>query len=235
MVYIKKLTNRHILNNSSSSIDLIFNSQPNLLIGSGVHPPLHSNCHHQIVFAKFNLDIVYPPPYEREIWHYQKANIDLIKRAINSFDWENVFSNIDVHKKVSIFNQNIINILCNFIPHETVLFDHRDPPWMNKEIKKLIHEKKHTFNCFRRNNNDKQLLDRLKDLQTQLNFLIEKSKRKYYSQITSKSSDINSKTYWFISKSSLIGKKIPCTPPLFENNEHITEKKKKLQGKNRFI
>ena len=121
-----------ILNNSSSCIDLIFNSQPNLLIESGVHPSLHPNCHHQIVFAKFNLDIVYPPPYEREIWHYQKANIDVIKRAINSFDWDKTFSNIDIDNMVSIFNQTIVNILCNFIPHETILFDDRDPPWMKK-------------------------------------------------------------------------------------------------------
>ena len=35
---INELT--HILNNSSSCIDLIFNSQPNLLIESGVHPSL---------------------------------------------------------------------------------------------------------------------------------------------------------------------------------------------------
>ena len=49
----------HILNNSTSCIDLIFNSQPNLLIESSVHPSLHPNCHHQIVFAKFNLDILY--------------------------------------------------------------------------------------------------------------------------------------------------------------------------------
>ena len=55
----------HILNNSSSCIDLIFNSQPNVLIESGIHPSLHPNCHHQIIFAKSNLDIVYPPPYER--------------------------------------------------------------------------------------------------------------------------------------------------------------------------
>ena len=234
MAYIKKLTNRHI---SSSCIDLIFNSQPNLLIESGVHPSLHPNCHHQIVFAKFNLDIVYPPPYEREIWHYQKANIDLIKRAINSFDWEKAFSNIDIDNMVSIFNQTIINILCNFIPHETVLFDDRDPPWMNKEIKKLIYEKKNIFNCFRRNNNDKQLLDRLKDLQAQLNFLIEKSKGKYYSRLTSKLSDIgkSSKAYWSILKSFLIGKKIPCIPPLFENNEYITDFKKKKELFNSFF
>ena len=65
---------------------------------------------------------------------------------------------------VPIFNQTIINILCNFIPHETVLSDDRDPPWMNKEIKKLIHEKENIFNCFCQNNNDKQLLGSLKDL-----------------------------------------------------------------------
>ena len=111
------------------------------------------------------------------------------------------------------------------------MFDDRDPPWMNKEIKKLIHEKKSIFNCFRQNNNDKQLLDRLKDLQAQLNFLIEKSKGKYYSRLTSKLSDIgkSSKAYWSILKSFLIGKKIPCIPPLFENNEYITDFKKKAE------
>ena len=102
---------------------LILNSQLKLVIESGVPPSLHPSCHHQIVFAKFNLDIAYPQPYEREIWHYQKANIDLIKRAINSFNWEKAFSNIDIDKMVSIFNKTIINTLCNFIPQETVLFD----------------------------------------------------------------------------------------------------------------
>ena len=44
---IKELT--HILNTSSSCIDLIFRSLPKLIIDSGVHSSLHSNCHHQIV------------------------------------------------------------------------------------------------------------------------------------------------------------------------------------------
>ena len=35
----------HILDTSSSRIDLIFTSQPNLIIESGVHLYLHSNCH----------------------------------------------------------------------------------------------------------------------------------------------------------------------------------------------
>ena len=36
----------NILNLSSSCIDLIFTSQPNLLMESGIHSSLHSNCHH---------------------------------------------------------------------------------------------------------------------------------------------------------------------------------------------
>ena len=38
-------------------------------------------------------------------------NIDPIKRVKNLFDWEKAFFNIDVGKMVSIFNQDIINIL----------------------------------------------------------------------------------------------------------------------------
>ena len=51
----------HILESSSSCIDLIFTSQPNLAINSGVYPSIHSNSHDQIVFENFNLEIISPP------------------------------------------------------------------------------------------------------------------------------------------------------------------------------
>ena len=57
----------HILEASSSCIDLIFPTQTNLVVEYGVHSSLHVNCHHQLVFAKFNLQMYYPPPYPREI------------------------------------------------------------------------------------------------------------------------------------------------------------------------
>ena len=69
----------------------------------------------------------------------------------------------------------------------------------------------------------------MKDLQAQLNFLIEKSKGKYYSRLTCKLSDIgkSSKAYW--------SKKILCIPRLFENNEYITDFKKKAELFNSFF
>ena len=65
----------NILESSPSCIDLIFTSQPNLVMNSGLHSSLHPNCHH----AKLNLKILYPPPYERIVWHYQDANNDPIQ------------------------------------------------------------------------------------------------------------------------------------------------------------
>ena len=125
----------HILD-TSSCIDLIFTSQPNLIIESGVHSSLHSNCHHQIIFAKFNLEVVYPPPYVRKFWHYKDANTKLIRWAINEFNWRRAFSNTNVNEKVDIFNSTILNILSKFIPHKFVVYDDKDPPWFNKKITK---------------------------------------------------------------------------------------------------
>ena len=48
-----------LLENSSLCIDLIFTSQPSCLVELGVHPSLHPNCHHQIVFVKFNSKVTF--------------------------------------------------------------------------------------------------------------------------------------------------------------------------------
>ena len=45
----------YILENSRSCIDLLFKFQPNMIMDSGVHASVDSQCHHQIIFAKFDL------------------------------------------------------------------------------------------------------------------------------------------------------------------------------------
>ena len=86
---VKRLINEptHIQTNSSSCIDLIFTNQPNLSVNSGVHSPLHPNCHHQIVHTSFNLDIYYPSSYQRLTWDYKKADSTNIRKALDSVNW----------------------------------------------------------------------------------------------------------------------------------------------------
>ena len=72
----------HISEKLYSCIDLLFTKQQNFIIESGIHPSLNSNCHHQIIYGKFNLKIFYPPPYERHIWHYKHTNTDMNFKSI---------------------------------------------------------------------------------------------------------------------------------------------------------
>ena len=95
-----------LLQNSSPCINLIFTSQPNIVVKSSVHPFLHPNCHHQIIFAKFNLKIYYQPPYLRKVWYYKEANADLIKRAVNNFNWKKAFSNPNINDMGFSFQQD---------------------------------------------------------------------------------------------------------------------------------
>ena len=67
----------HILPNSSSCIDLIFTNQPNLVTESGVHLSLHPKCHYQIVFAKLNLKVEYPPLYARSNLGLEKCRYSI--------------------------------------------------------------------------------------------------------------------------------------------------------------
>ena len=100
----------HILKLSSSYIDLIFTTQPNLVMESGIHSSLHSNCHNQVVFAKVNLSVLYPPPYEKTVWFYKKANPGIIRRAIKEFYWIRALSKVSIDEEVCYFTETLLNI-----------------------------------------------------------------------------------------------------------------------------
>ena len=102
---------------------------------SGIHSFLHKNFHHQLIYAKINLKLFYPPPYGREIWPYQPANVDLIQQAIQQFFWEKSFGNLNINEMVFLFKKTIKNILSNYIPHDPVTCDDGDRPWINSSIK----------------------------------------------------------------------------------------------------
>ena len=62
---------------------------------------------------------------EREIWHYQKGNIESIRKAIGQCPWVIRFTNIAVNEKMNLFNKTIKNIILNYIAHGAITFDDR--------------------------------------------------------------------------------------------------------------
>ena len=141
----------HIQANSSYCIDLVFTDQPNLLVNSGVHAFLHSNCHHQIVRSSFNLNIYYPPSYQRLIWDYKKADANIIRKALGSVNWERLFDSKNINEQVIALNETILNVFRNYVSNKYITIDDKDPVWMNENIKSKIKTKNLLFKQYLQN------------------------------------------------------------------------------------
>ena len=48
---------------------------------------------------------------------------------------------MDIDEKVSYFSNTLFKVINTLIPHGTIACGHKDPPWTNNEIKKLMVEK----------------------------------------------------------------------------------------------
>ena len=168
----------HIQTNSSSCIDIIFTNQPNLSVNSAVHSSLHPNSHHQIVHSSFNLDIYYPPPYQRLIWDYKKADSTNIRKALDSVNWERLFDKKDLNSQVVTLNETILNVFRNYVPNKYI--DDKDPVWMSEIIKSKMETKNRLYQQYIQNGRFESDLVFIESIIAELNDLISYTKDLYY-------------------------------------------------------
>ena len=127
----------HIVGQSLSCIDLVITDQPNIINDCCIVSSLHTRCRHQINHIELNVTNHPPPPYVRRIWHYQRANGNAIKRAMNSINWERELSKLSNQpdEQAKFFSKTLLNIFSNFNPNKYEKMRPRDPPWFTKHIK----------------------------------------------------------------------------------------------------
>ena len=186
---------------------------------------------HQIIIhsSNFYLHIVYQPPYLCGIWHCIEANTRLIRRAIKEFNWEKALLNTSINEKVDIFNRTILSILNNFIPHEIILCNYKDPPWFNNRIKTLIQQENASYKIYCHNKDNPDLIYRLQFLQELLSTSIESSKDRYYTRIANRLNNTqkNTKTYWSLLKILFKQYKNPAYTTVISRKYFITDFKEK--------
>ena len=190
----------HILPNSTSCIDLLFTSQPNLITESGVHASLFPRCHHQIIFAKINFKINFPPAYERLIWDYSKANINLIRKSLSQIDWVTSMENLHVNGQVKFLTDCLTNIFNNFVPNKFITCKDKDPPWMTDEIKRACLDKAKIYRHYIKNGRTSADQQSLHNFASYSANLINNTKARYLSSLGEKLNDaqIGCKAYWSI-------------------------------------
>ena len=193
----------HIQANSSSCIDLILTDQPNLSMNSGVHSSLHPNCHHHIVHSRFNLNIYYPPPYQRLIWDYKKADSTKIRKALDTVNWERLFDKKDLNAQVIALNETILNVFRNYVPNKYITVDDKDPVWMNEIIKSKMKAKNKLYKQYIKNRKLESDFVFIESLVNEINDLVSNAKNLYYDNLAKKLNNqllLKAKTYWSILK-----------------------------------
>ena len=94
-----------------------------------------------VIIKLFRLKINYPPPYERLVWDYSKANITNIRKSLSKINLINPLKELSVNDQVDYLASCISNVFTNFVPNKSITCNDRDPPWMTEEVKNLCHNK----------------------------------------------------------------------------------------------
>ena len=211
--------------------------QLNLSVNSGVHASLHPSCHHQIVHCSFSLNIYYPPPYQRLIWDYKKADANIIRKALDSVNWERLFDSKNINEQVIALNETILNVFRNYVPNKYITTDDKDPIWMNENIKSKIKTKNILFKQYIQNGRFESDFVFLENLITEINELISSTKNLYYESLAKKLNNplLQAKTYWSILKSFYNEKNPPIIPPLLVDNNFVTDIQTKANIFNKFF
>ena len=226
---IKEPTNFE-LNKNPSCIDLIITDQPNLILDSGTRPSHDLRCHHQIIYCKTNFNLPPPPPFEREVWYYNRADKDLLQRSMSNFPWnQHLNLNHDPNWQSKEFNKIFLNIMSNFIPHESKKILPRDNPWITKPIKDMIKKKNRLYSNYKRHGFQQNDKIRLDNFRLECQQAVQNAKNAYLRNLGCKlhNNHTSGKIYWKILNKVINRSKAPKVPPLFVENKFILNCKEK--------
>ena len=215
-----------------SCIDLVLTDQPNIVLDCGTRSSLDSLCHHQLIHCKVNFRIPPPPPFERKIWHYDRADIAAIKSSLTNFAWrQHLNINTDPNWQVKTFTECLLNTMSNFIPNETKKIIPRDPPWITKPLKTFLNKKNRLFKNYKRHGYKDEDKVRLDAARIECQTKVETAKSTYLTNLGNKvnSTNTSQKTYWKIINSVMNKCRAPKIPPLLVNNVFILNCKEKAK------
>ena len=175
-----------------SCIDIIFTDQPNIVMESSTRASLNIVCHHQMVNCRVNLKPIPPPPYERKVWHYSRANVRLLRRSIQNFDWINHFrTNSDPNWQAESFTEILLNIISNFVTYNIVKIKPKEPPWITIHLKSMLKKQNRLYRNYKRHGFKSDDKIRVDQYNNECKTAVDHAKQSYLNKLGDKLSDAN--------------------------------------------
>ena len=229
----------HVTSVSNTLIDLVITDQPNIINVCSVLPSLDSRCHHQINNVELNIFNPPPPSFSRRIWHYGRANPDLINQAINEIDWTAKLEDLDnsPNLQVAFFNETLMNIFSNFIPNEYKKINKRQPPWFSNNVNNIHRRLSRKYAKYKERGFPLEMKAEIDELRKNYVELVNLSKDSYLKTQGLKllSFGMEAKKYWTILKGFISSYAIPVIPPLKINNVYVSDFQHKAEEFNKYF
>lgn len=123
---------------SKTLIDLVYTSDPSIVVTSDVECPLGKSDHH-IVTVTFDYRRPIKSVPSREVWRYNRADWLSINNAINQLP-KSFYNSTNVNEAWDELYKFYMDTIKSHIPRCKIR-SQRNTPWLNKELKKLISKK----------------------------------------------------------------------------------------------
>ncbi|CAF4921360.1 unnamed protein product [Pieris macdunnoughi] len=131
----------HFPDSSPSLLDLIFVSNP-ILVHKHGQIPADAFSYHDLIFLSYKLR---PPKVKPQILmlrrNFRGIDVESLSADAAELDWNSVYSERDIHRKVGLFNSLLTQLYDVHAPTRPVKVKHLPSPWLTDEIKLIIETK----------------------------------------------------------------------------------------------
>ena len=166
-------------NGSTSTIDLLFTSNPQIISDCSTIPPL-SNSDHLGLLIHLCLKPATPIKTKaRSVWRYSFADWDKACEMIEATNWMALLNHSDIDKSWLDWKNAFMNIMEECIPKTTIL-PRRNWPWLTKRLRQAIRRKNALYKCAKVTGRNK------------VTSSLRQAKKEYFQKLNAK----NSKQFW---------------------------------------
>ena len=160
--------------------------------------------------------------------------LDLVSSLLSLIKGVGIIFLTNPNWQVKIFTDTLLNIMSNFVPHETKRFVPRDPPWINKPLKSMLNRKNRLYKSYKIHGYREEDKARLDTFRSECQLAVDNAKLSYLTNLGNKVNDSNTSQtiYWEIINRAMKKCRAPQIPPLLVNNVFILNCRDKAKSFN---
>lgn len=146
----------HHIRDSSTAIDLGIVDNKNKIMGYGQHDVNFLSAH-DLIYIKYNIKIDRVVKRFRLCRDYTKLDKERLADELAAVCWDPVLREIDMEKKVDLFNKLLTACFDTVVPKKRVMFKKVPAPWLTDDIKEEMPRRDRARRTWRRRRSEESL------------------------------------------------------------------------------